>query len=200
MCTSGMCVFVAVCVHGTCSWCVYIPGVCTFLVCVCYWSMHVPGVCVSLVCACPWCVHVPDVCMLVVSVLLGYARACSPLPSVPQASRPEHPLGPNAAQLHRGPVRGAFASLKTSSRVLLATPCPQAGEWQHSQDGPVTPRKAGSEKRHRETTSMGQQRGRVGAEPPAVGHPCDRREPLTCHAHGPTYCLHTHTPGTCIDE
>lgn len=73
MCTSGMCVFVAVCVHGTCSWCVYIPGVCTFLVCVCYWSMHVPGVCVSLVCACPWCVHVPDVCMLVVSVLLVYA-------------------------------------------------------------------------------------------------------------------------------
>ena len=126
----------------------------------------------------------------------GYARACSPLPRVSRASRPEYPLGPNAAQRHRGPVRGTFAPLKTSSCVLLATPCPQAGEWQHPQDGPVTPRKAGSEKRHRETTSMGQQRGRAGAEPPAVGHPCDRRQPLTCHAHGPTYCLHTHTAGT----
>ena len=77
MCTSGMCVFVAVCVHGTCSWCVYIPGVCTFLVCVCYWSMHVPGVCVSLiVCvaglcmsvahACPWRVRVLGVCVLLI--------------------------------------------------------------------------------------------------------------------------------------
>ena len=54
----------------------------------------------------------------------GCARARRPLPSVSQASSPEHPLAPNAAQFHRGPVRGAFAPLKTSSRVLLATPLP----------------------------------------------------------------------------
>ena len=44
VCVSGECVFVAVCVHGVCSWCVYVPGVCTSVVCV------------LLVYACPWCV------------------------------------------------------------------------------------------------------------------------------------------------
>lgn len=45
MCVSGECVFAAVCVHGVCSWCVYVPGMCTLVVCV------------LLVYACPWCVH-----------------------------------------------------------------------------------------------------------------------------------------------
>jgi hypothetical protein len=43
-----MCVYlVCMCL---CTWCVYIPGVCVYLVCVCTWCVCVPGVCVNLVC------------------------------------------------------------------------------------------------------------------------------------------------------